>query len=223
MRGVRCNVCNALGEHYSSHCPYRGRVGVPAALQPPVGPGASPDPQPAEPSGVGVGVGAGGPGAGGPGAGGSGAGASSGGGGAVAAVPGFPPAAILGPMHLSAQQLYTAVVTRSDVPRWCSCCACGLIAAEAVWCAQCNAVACARCMTPVGPESTLCPVCGTTSGDDIHAVAPLRQIIDTLFIAMAEEVDAGAPTLGAASGGAAAPAGPQATPAPRFPGGPRGR
>ena len=191
LRGVRCNVCNALGEHYSSHCPLRGRVGVPAALQPPVAPvgvmspelGSTEDSQPPTaplfapvseekplPAAVPV--------------------APVPGPSAVATVPEFPPTAILGPQYLTPQQLYTAVVTRSDVPAWCTCCACGLIASEAVWCSRCNAVACATCMTPAGPESLMCPVCCSASADTIFVVEPLRRIIDTLFIAMASEVDA---------------------------------
>jgi hypothetical protein len=175
LRGVRCNVCKALGEHYDSQCPLRARVGIPSAFQPPVAaaaadavaaaaaaaPGPVSVPVPTESC------------------------MASG----VTAVPEFPPAAVLGPMFLSAAQLYTAVTTRSDVPAWCTCTACGLIADAAVWCSGCDTVACATCMTPAGPHTTLCPVCGTTATDDVHVVGPLRAIIDTMFMAVAEQVD----------------------------------
>jgi hypothetical protein len=163
LRGVRCNVCKALGEHYDSQCPLRVRVGIPSAFQPPVvDPSA---PAPATPPETGTAAPR------------------------VTTVPEFPPTAVLGPLFLSGPQLYTAVATRSDVPGWCTCVACGLIADAAVWCSACDSVACATCMAPAGPHSTLCPVCGTTATDDVHAVGPLRAIIDTMFMAVAEQVD----------------------------------
>lgn len=33
LRGVKCNVCGALGQHYSSACPHRNQVGVPLGMQ----------------------------------------------------------------------------------------------------------------------------------------------------------------------------------------------
>jgi hypothetical protein len=42
MRNVRCNVCSALGDHYSSACPERGKVGIPRCLQKTDAPDASP-------------------------------------------------------------------------------------------------------------------------------------------------------------------------------------
>lgn len=97
--------------------------------------------------------------------------------------------AILGPAYLSPAMLHTAIVTRSDVPDWCKCSACALIAADALWCSQCDTVCCAQCMAPAGPHTTLCPVCQEASPDRVHAVGPLRRIIEAMFIAMAEHVD----------------------------------
>lgn len=164
MRDVRCNVCHALGDHYSSHCPRRGTVGVPVAHQAmaDTGPGPLPGADAATAT-------------------------------AATAAPGsqctadFPPLAILGPAYLSPSELLTAIRTRSDVPDGLKCVLCGCLAEDATWCSVCDSIACAPCLGLSG-YGFMC-ACRATSPDTFFVVGAVRRMVQAWFCAAAEQVD----------------------------------
>lgn len=100
--------------------------------------------------------------------------------------------AVLPAACLPSDQLLRACRGRPDVPPFLRCGACGLLAAEPVWCQRCDGVACAACLAPTEEEEWACPseACTAAEPDAFHVVGPLRAAAEAWLLAAAMAVDA---------------------------------
>ncbi len=92
------------------------------------------------------------------------------------------------PGFISGMELQCILQKRTDVPPYLRCAACCLLATDAVWCQQCDAIMCSTCLAP--PDETwVCPVCRTYVEDNFHVVKALREMASAWMRATAMDID----------------------------------
>ena len=92
------------------------------------------------------------------------------------------------PNYLPGGELIPILRQRPDVPPALTCVACVKLAAEAVWCACCDVIACAACLGPA-TEPYVCCKCGTSFPDNFHVVTAVRALCDAWTRAMTLSAD----------------------------------
>ena len=87
------------------------------------------------------------------------------------------------PEHIEACELLPILRTSKLAPAALCCVSCDMLALEAIWCAKCDAVACATCMGPLtqtyddamtARSFWACPRCRCIEIDMFHEVGALR-------------------------------------------------
>lgn len=179
LRGVKCKICEAIGEHFPTDCPKRNTVGTPGQL-------------------VGVGVGVGVPAPDEHPAAGLGAVHES--------VPFVKLESVMfnalymdfPPDFLPSKELIELVRRRPDAPSWLRCYACMLLAQDAVWLPCCDVVACKGCVAPSSEISVwYCPKCdGPLHEDQWFGPTAIRKTIEAWTTTTMDRAPYGVPRPG---------------------------